>query len=238
MSQKTLTPPLTDEQHLAAFRTIPQDVVKYEIEEYIGRSLVEGIKMTSFDTNFELWDKTSKILFLYANNIIRSEKYPHLKNRHNPDVKSNEIYQEDAWKMCKMWGRKKDSTINALWNDFCSFKIHSSQFPKIGLHREIGWMKCGSDDFKKLDEECILGYKNRIKKSAYHLQECKGVERLGKKMIRLYEPSGYKDKDNSFRLTFWMFRLLFFPTPELLFMRKKAYPWTNKVWEMLDDYET
>jgi hypothetical protein len=200
---------------------MPEEIVKYEIEEYLPTSLKIKVELASLDDlNFEMWDKTTKILFLYHHSIIQSEKNPYLTNHNNPYVKTNEIYQEDAYLLLQMWGRKKDAVINLLWEEFIGLKRDCpSKFPKMRF------LNTSVEVLNLLPQDVLGNYANRlkIKKEAYYLQQRKGVERNGKMCIRLLEPDGRfvgpaghrvweLYNDSKLNLTFFQFRRRFFPT--------------------------
>ena len=223
MSQKTLTDDLTIFSLLNP--RMPADVVKYEIEEYLPTLLKTKVEIASLDDlNFELWDKTTKILFLYHHHIIQSEEKPHLTNHSNVDVKINEIYQEDAYLLLQMWGRKKDAVINLLWEEFMGSKLNCpSKFPKMRFPNTDVDIMHYAPEYKTSASmnhyECRL----KIKKEAYYLQQRRGVKRDNKMCIRELEPEGrwvgpagnkklFDGKESKLNLTFFQFRKRFFPT--------------------------
>ena len=205
---------------------MPEEIVKYEIEEYLPTSLKIKVELASLDDlNFEMWDKTTKILFLYHHSIIQSEKNPYLTNHNNPYVKTNEIYQEDAYLLLQKWGRKKDEVINLLWEEFMEMRLNCpSKFPKMRFPNTEVQIMYYAEGY--LPAATMNQYKCRlkIKKEAYYLQQRRGVKREnGKMCIRELEPEGrwvgpagnkklFDGKESKLNLTFIQFRKRFFPT--------------------------
>ena len=212
MSQKTLTDDLTIFSLLNP--RMPEDVVKYEIEEYLPTLLKTRVEIASLDLNFEMWDKTSKILFLYHHNIIQSEKKPHLTHHRHILVKTNEIYQEDAYLLLQKWGRKKDAVINLLWEEFMGLKLNCpSKFPKMRFPNTDVDIMYYLPDYESSTTMNQYKCRLKIKKEAYYLQQRRGVKREnGKMCIRELEPEDYKGKESKFNMTFLQFRKRFFPT--------------------------